>query len=176
MWCLASTSLHIRTAQIAWLYVQNVHFQNRIYCMVSGLVPPLYGFRKRWSTIFVLKCISEFLGNHRTHSAILSQRIPVPLLSYTQYFWHRNLLSRWLLLSPSSISEVLTQVKYYFTMDKLDTLRTKHTSTKKWFKKWKLFIFTFLDDEEIRQLMTPFFNTNWYLSSDLAGGLGRLRI
>lgn len=61
-------------------------------------------------------------------------------------------------------------------MDKLEILRTKSTSSKTFFKKWKPFIVAFLSDEEVRQLMLPFRTTSWYLTSELAGTLGRLLI
>lgn len=88
----------------------------------------------------------------------------------------RSLLAKWLEPSVPSVTEVLIQIKHYLHMDKLETLRSKTTSSKSFFKKWKSFIVSFLNEEEIRQLMLPFRNTTWYLSFELSGTLGGLRI
>lgn len=88
----------------------------------------------------------------------------------------RSLLSKWRDPSPPSMTEVLSQVKHYLNMDKLEVLRNKNMQAKSFFKKWKPFLLAFLDADEIQQLMLPFRNTSWYLTSDLAGSLGRLRL
>lgn len=74
----------------------------------------------------------------------------------------RWLLSKWLLFSLPSMFEVVAQVKHYLTLDMLETIRLRNTHAKTYFRKWKPFIQVFLDDEEISQLMTPFWYHIWY--------------
>lgn len=70
------------------------------------------------------------------------------------------------------MSEVLSCVKHYLNMDKLETLKSKNKRAKSFFKKWKPFIVAFLNAADIRQFRT----TPWYLMADIAGSLGRLRL
>lgn len=69
----------------------------------------------------------------------------------------RSVLNRWLDPVVPAMSEVLTQVKHYLTMDKLEVLRNRNVQSKSFFKKWKPFILAFLEMEEIQQLMRPFY-------------------
>lgn len=63
-----------------------------------------------------------------------------PILHFILLAAMRCLLSNWLLPSIPSTSEVVAQIKHYLIMDKLETIRSKNTHTKQFFKKWRPFI------------------------------------
>lgn len=88
----------------------------------------------------------------------------------------RSLLAKCLEPSIPTMAEVLSRISHYLQMDRLETLRSKNIRSNAFFKKWKPYIVAFLREDDIRQLMLLFRTTTWYLTSELAGTLGKLQL
>lgn len=74
------------------------------------------------------------------------------------------LLPKWCILEvrPPDLDTVLTQLKSHMMLDKIYTERHLEKGTKRFFKKWRVFITCHLSDYEISQLMKLFRHSTWY--------------